>query len=32
MTVKTHAHNIFHKLEVSGRRLLPSPRIAVVTL
>jgi DNA-binding NarL/FixJ family response regulator len=22
MTVKTHAHNIFHKLEVSGRRLL----------
>ena len=22
MTVKTHAHNIFHKLEVSGRRVL----------
>lgn len=27
MTVKTHAHNIFHKLEVSGRRLL-APRPA----
>lgn len=24
MTVKTHAHNIFHKLEVSGRRVLGS--------
>jgi hypothetical protein len=22
MTVKTHAHNIFHKLEISGRRHL----------
>jgi len=22
MTVKTHAHNIFHKLDVSGRRVL----------
>jgi len=22
MTVKTHAHNIFHKLEVCGRRVL----------
>jgi two-component system response regulator DegU len=31
MTVKTHAHNIFHKLEVSGRRLLgaraPTPAL-----
>lgn len=25
MTVKTHAHNIFHKLEISGRRLLGVP-------
>jgi DNA-binding NarL/FixJ family response regulator len=28
MTVKTHAHNIFHKLEVSGRRLLAPHRTA----
>ena len=32
MTVKTHAHNIFHKLEVSGRRLLGSVSLLLLAV